>query len=355
MTGKTQAMNWHRLWQMTGWGWTCMPFSCLFESGVRLRRIWYQLGAGRIQRLPVPVISVGNLSVGGTGKTPLIQCLARHFLGQGFRVAVLSRGYKRKTRGVQVVSKGFGPLLAPKDSGDEPWMLAETLPGAVVIVGEKRIEAGRLAVNLGCELCLLDDGFQHLSLHRDIDLLLFDGERLWGNGRVLPGGPLREPLSAVKRAHALVITRWPKQGDPIKLLAFLEKRTRAPVFFARHKLLYWVSAKDSARVVLEEKAVVGFGGIGNPAAFYETLKTLPLDIRAFEEFPDHHWYDEKQIHQLIQRAEVLRAEALVTTEKDWARLSQVWNHRFPLYYLKIALDIDHQNRLFRIIQQGLEE
>jgi tetraacyldisaccharide 4'-kinase len=345
-------MNWHRLWRTEWWGWICIPFSLLFESGVRLRRIWYKFGPGRIRQLPVPVISVGNLSVGGTGKTPLIQSLARHFLGQGFRVAVLSRGYGRKTRGVHVVSKGFGPMLASKDSGDEPWILAETLSGAAVIVGEKRVEAGRCAVKMGCDICLLDDGFQHLSLHRDIDVLLFDGERLWGNGRVLPGGPLRDPLSAVKRAHAVVITRWPKERNPEKLLAFLGKRTKAPVFFARHEPLYWVSTENSTEAILEGKVVVGFAGIGNPAAFHETLKTLPLDVRAFRKFPDHQWYDEKKIDQLVQRAEALEAEALVTTEKDWARLSRIWNHRFPLFYLKIELVIDHEDRLFQIIQKA---
>src|SRR6185436_4296801 len=182
------------------------PWQLLYGGAHGLRRRWYR---GRAHRLPRPVVSIGNLHWGGTGKTPLVAAAASHLRDRGLAVCILSRGYASRGRGVRVVSTGEGPLLGPLLAGDEPVLLAGELPGVAVVVGPERHEAGMAALRRlprPPDLFLLDDGFSHLALRRDLDIVVFPAADPFGGGRLFPSGRLREPLAAIARAHAVVLT-----------------------------------------------------------------------------------------------------------------------------------------------------
>ena len=210
------------------------PLSFLYGQAVEARAGLYASGTLRVHRLAAPVISVGNLTFGGTGKTPFVEFLARRMRFEGYRPAILSRGYGRRSRGVVVVSVGEGPLVAAEIGGDEPVALAARLPGVAVVVGERRVAAGEVAALLNTDLFLLDDGFQHLALARDVNLLLLDSKDPFGGGKLFPAGRLREPLAAIERADAIIFTRAAR-GEPadeaLRTVALL--RPGAPVFHAR--------------------------------------------------------------------------------------------------------------------------
>ena len=186
---------------------TLSPLSRLYGKALELRAGWYASGRIVSHALPRPSISVGNLTFGGTGKTPLVEFLARRLRFEGWRPAILSRGYGRASRGVVVVSAGEGPLVTAERGGDEPVALARATSGIIVVVGERRVEAARRAADLGADLFVLDDGFQHLAVARDVNLLLFDARDPFGGGSTPPRGRLREPLDAMRRADAILFTR----------------------------------------------------------------------------------------------------------------------------------------------------
>lgn len=276
-------------------------------------------GPGTVRRAALPVISVGNLTVGGTGKTPIVAWLARRLGERGARVAVVSRGYGgRAGRGPLVVSHGAGPACGADLCGDEPWLLARALPGVPVVVGADRHAAAGAAARLGAGSVLLDDGFQHRRLARDLDVVLLNGADPFGNGRLLPAGPLREPLEALGRAGVLLLTRTAADERRPALRETLGRHNpHAPILAADHHITAWVDWRGAEAA--PPARAVAFCGIGDPLRFRRDLSASGVEIVAFQADRDHHRYSAAALARLALLAE--RHDCvLLTTEKDLARI-----------------------------------
>jgi tetraacyldisaccharide 4'-kinase len=290
----------------------------LFYGGVhRLRRRWY---GSRARRLPRPVVSVGNLHWGGSGKTPLVAALAAHLRDRGLAVCILSRGYASRGRGVRVVSAGEGPLLGPLEAGDEPVLLAGALPGVAVVVGPDRHQAGLHALGRlapAPNLFLLDDGFSHLWLHRDLDLVAFPAADPFGGARLPPSGRLREPLAAVARADAAILT-GALGGDRLgeTLAEALRPRGFTGPGFASRTVPEAPRGADlpaGARVLLVT-------AIARPEAFAATIRALGFEIAGELRFPDHHRYPPASLVRIDAAWRASGAVAVLTTSKDRVKL-----------------------------------
>lgn len=316
--------------------------SCVYGLVMWLRAWCYRRGVCKARRLPRPVISVGNLTVGGTGKTPVTAWIALQLLEQGLKVAVLSRGYGGSLEGqVAVVADGRKLLLTPDQCGDEPYLLASTIPGLMVVIGSDRYRAGQLAIErLSPDVILLDDGYQHMRLHRDLNILLMDCRRPLGNGRVLPAGPLREPASARQRANVVVYTRCAAADAPA---AFDHQ---LPQCFARHRIASFHRLSDDAELrpeQLQVGKVAAFAGIADPQGFFDGLRQRGIELSATLVLADHEAYGattQTQVEALLQQT---TAEWLLTTEKDGVKLRQLapdWLPRVVTARLELVFDDD---------------
>lgn len=344
MTGKSDT----RLERLFFFG---RPLSPLYSYIMAKRSLLYQRGGLKQSRLEVPVISVGNLVLGGTGKTPLVQHIAKLLQRNNRKPAILSRGYKGSaTAAVNVVSDTRATLLNAAEAGDEPRLLAEKLPGIPVITGKKRFVTGRFAIDsFKADTLILDDGFQHMALARNLDLVLFNARQRLGNGRVLPGGELREPLTALKRADAFIITdmAFPPQDreakDFIDLLAALHPEK--PIFTSSYQpekmLTMMHQGKNEAIPQLEAGRIplFGFCGIAGPESFRKTLETSGMRLTGFREFADHHTYSNDDLRSLIGHAQKTGAKGLVTTEKDLVKLRDTFPREFLLLVQPVKLQI----------------
>jgi len=300
-----------------------------YGGAAKARRYLYRRGILKAQRLPCPVISVGNLTTGGTGKTPMVTYLAGLLKDKGYRAAVLSRGYRgTASRNGGVVSDGATLFMGPSAAGDEPFMLAEALPGIPVLVGANRYRSGIRAVEtFGSEVLVLDDGFQHLALARDLNLVLLDHERPLADGYLLPRGSLRESVSALAMADGFVLTRCDAASIGAHGIPGFLKRgvlREKPVFYAAH-------ATRVSRVVhenrtlpdfesLEGKRGVAFSGIALNKDFQHSLKAMGCDIADAFAFSDHHFYTREELETIWRRASGLGAAVVATTEKDYVRI-----------------------------------
>ena len=273
-------------------------------------------------RLPRPVVSIGNLHWGGGGKTPLTMAVAAHLRDAGRAVAILSRGYLRRSRGALVVSAGDGPLLSVDEAGDEPYLMASALAGVAVVVAERRLDAGRLALAAlprAPEILLLDDGFSHLALARDLDLLVFPAAEPWGRGRLAPRGFLREPLAAVARADAAVVTGGePGEGD--ELARELGRFGFTGPGFASSTVALAPVWLDGAPVPAGTR-VYALAAIAHPESFFAAAERSGLLIAGREGFRDHWRYSDLDLRDLDRAARAAGAEAILTTAKDRPKLS----------------------------------
>jgi tetraacyldisaccharide 4'-kinase len=320
------------------------PAGVLYGALVRLRNGLYDRGLLGVQRLPCPVVAFGNLTVGGTGKTPLTSFTAAALAEAGYRVGIVSRGYRRSGDGAPLlVSDGRALLADAARAGDEPWLLARDNPAAAVAVGTDRIAAARLLLAaVPREVLLLDDAFQHRRLARDLDLLLVPGDQPFGNGRILPFGPLREPPSGVARADAIIVTR----GDgrcPSPLTAILERHNpRAPVFHAILRPTRFVSARGDAldRSALQGFAAFAFSGIAGPDRFEADLVAAGVRLAGTRRFADHHPYRDQDLRAIAAAARDCGAEVLVTTEKDLVRIPAMPEGAPPLHALVLSVSFE---------------
>lgn len=329
-------------------------FSPFYSMAMVLRAFFYRRNIlFRSHTLPVPVISVGNLTMGGTGKTPMVLYVTRYLLACGKKPAIVSRGYGGRARGpVHVVSAGGPILLSPDLAGDEPVMLAEALPGTPVLIAPRRIHACLRAVSeFDVDALVMDDGFQHLAVRRDVDLLLFGAGKFLGNGRVFPGGELREPFSALNRAHAFVITGVDKENraavDVFRQRlrgAFPEK----PVFNGEYRPMGLLHSREAGTFSLGKARGIplfGFAGIAHPEAFQRTLRQEGYRLAGFVSFPDHYRYTAEDVSVLVRSALDCRAGALITTEKDFVKLRPFFAE-FPIMALKIELRMGADFEIF---------
>jgi tetraacyldisaccharide 4'-kinase len=294
--------------------------------------------------LGCPVVSIGNLTVGGTGKTPAVLLATETLVGMGHRPAVVSRGYRRRTRGVQIVADTASIRLDPEESGDEPFLLARRLPGVPVVVGANRYEAAHLAVRrFRPTAIVLDDAFQHLPLRRDLDIVMARARRPWGNGHLFPAGPLREPLDALARAHLVVATGATSVDDcgEVAEVASLHA-PGVPVLPGRYVAAACWEAGRMEPVKLEALSglrLLAFAGIAFPESFRATLAETGACVSDLVVFADHHWYSAADVRALAARAAHEGADALVTTEKDWVRLRRFSGLAARLLVLGITLDL----------------
>jgi len=309
----------------------------LYRGAVALRNALFDAGLLRGRALPCAVIGVGNLTVGGTGKTPLTSHLAGTLRDAGYRVGVVSRGYRRRGgRAPLLVSDGRAILADADAAGDEPFLIARDNPGVPVAVGADRHKAARLLLaSCPSDVLLLDDAFQRRGVRRDIDLLLVDGRDPWGNGRMLPLGPLREPLSSASRADAFVVIR--SEGRlPAALAPVLERyNPKAAVYLGRMEPRGFVRADGAlvATASLGRMTAYVFSGIARPERFEEDLRALGIRIAGFRRFRDHHRFGRGDLEALARDAAAASAEVLVTTEKDLVRLGHPPPGAPPLYAL----------------------
>lgn len=321
------------------------PFAPLYGWLMSFRAALYKKGVLAQQRLSVPVVSVGNLTMGGTGKTPVTIYLAR-LLGDR-NPAIVSRGYKGKSRGeIHVVSDGKKVDSNAAFSGDEPVLMAESLPGVPVLTGKKRAVAGRYAIdNFQTGLILIDDGFQHLALSRDVNIALFKVDSFLGNNRIFPGGDMREPLKALHRANCFVLTCVDNDNREraIAIRQALEKRFPAiPVFFTAYQPTGVISVDGKRHDILEvrKQSIYAFCGLASPVSFQRTLAGAGLDIVGFKAFKDHHDYTGKELNRLVRDAKDAGAQGLITTEKDLVKLKNMVCD-FPLMALRMAVVPEH--------------
>jgi tetraacyldisaccharide 4'-kinase len=306
-------------------------------------RDWlYARGVLASRGLDCPVVAVGNVTVGGTGKTPAVELAVRTLMELGHRPGVLSRGYGRRSSGVQIVADAASIRLDAEEAGDEPFLLARRLPGVPVIVGPNRYEAGRLArERFGITALVLDDGFQHRTLHKDLEIVMARAESPWGNGRLLPSGPLREPLAGLARAHLVVATGARRPEDAAEVRATVARLAPGvPVITAVHVPTECFEASAMRFVPLSalgNAKLLAFAGIAAPAGFQRTLGETAVAVTGFQTFADHHWYTRDDLARLDRRAGEVGADGLVTTEKDWVRLRRLPPLKRPLYVLSIRL------------------
>ncbi|HXG15018.1 MAG TPA: tetraacyldisaccharide 4'-kinase [Calidithermus sp.] len=320
------------------------PAAAGYRGILALRDRLYATGRLRPREVGLPVVSVGNLTVGGSGKTPAVELVVRTLLELGHRPAVLSRGYRRRSRGVQVVADTAAIRLDAEDAGDEPFLLARRLPGVPVVVGADRAAAARVCLErFAVTALVLDDGFQHRSLRKHLEIVMVRARRPWGNGRLLPAGPLREPLAALGRADLIVATATAEEPDleEVRAAAACHAPT-VPVLAARYAP---VECWDAARLrrqppeTLAGARLVAFAGLAAPERFRSTLDRLGVQTLDVVAFPDHHWYAPRDLQHLDRHAGRLGAHGLVTTEKDWVRLRRLPLPARPLWIVSVRLEL----------------
>jgi tetraacyldisaccharide 4'-kinase len=313
-----------------------------YRGLLRTREWLYGHGVLRSRALPCPVVSIGNLTVGGTGKTPAVELAVRTLTELGHHPAVISRGYGRSTKGVQVVADTASIRMDAEEGGDEPFLLARRLPGVPVVVGANRHDAGRTAVDrFGATAIVLDDGFQHRTLAKDLEIVTARCREPWGNGRLLPAGPLREPLASLARAHVVLATgaRTPADAHDVTVTV-ARYAPSVPVLVAAHvptECWEWGSMQFVPADALRGMRLHAFAGVAAPAGFARTLEQIGATLAGFEAFADHHWYTRAELSALERQADALGADALVTTEKDWVRLRRLPPLARRVYVLGVRL------------------
>ena len=337
------------------------PLGALYGAVTRARLTLYRTGALHVNKLAVPVVSVGNITTGGTGKTPLVEWVARTIAGEGRRVCILTRGYGRiNARERVVVSDGERVLADDREGGDEPLLLAEMLRGVAAVISDAdRVSAAGWALeNLGSEVFVLDDGFQHLRLARDLDIATVDATNPWGGGRLLPRGRLREPPGGLARADCIVITRADQAQDIDTLKKQVERLSGGrPLLFAhtrtkRVRPLSVAAAEYFEEADLRSQPAAAFCAIGNSQAFFSQARGDGHALNYTRAFPDHHFYTQGDVAALEAEAERRGARLLLTTAKDAVKLRPL-KFRLPCYVLEIELRFDEEDKLREIVREAV--
>jgi tetraacyldisaccharide 4'-kinase len=323
---------------------------------ISLRNFLYSKEWLKIHTADVTVISIGNITVGGTGKTPLVIWLCKFLQQKEIRCAVLTRGYKTHTQTRATSDER-------RATTDEPAILTESCPQAKIIVNPNRVEGADEAIDkFGAKVLIMDDGFQHRRLHRDLDIATIDATCPFGYGRILPAGLLREPVTSLKRADAVVITRC-NQVDKAELAELEDKllRINSDMLIARsiHKptCAKSISGEEINLDRLKGKKIFAFCGIGNPDAFFSTITKLGANLIDSKAYNDHHQYTDGCLVNIYEQAQRLKADLILTTQKDWTKIALLASVKndVPFAYLAIELKFtDQEDKLRRLIEDALE-
>ncbi len=322
-----------------GWRRVLWPLSALYSVASRLRAWCYSRGIFKRRHLPGTVISVGNLTVGGTGKTPMVLWIAERLAGEGKKAAILTRGY----RGTSDARNAGDASTQGLPQSDEVALLRERLSGKVQIgVGADRYKNGEALARHGVDWFVLDDGFQHIKLARDADVVLVDATDPFGGGMVLPAGRLREPVSALRRADVVVITRSVQAPSPA-VEAIIRRHTQSPIFYSTTNIESVLRVPQLAvELPIQDwtrARFMVFSAIGNPTAFLEDLRKWGFQVAGERMFADHHVYREGEIAELESAAANCGADALLCTEKDVWNLRHVLLSGLPVYCCRISLQM----------------
>ncbi len=326
------------------------PLSGLYGLAMKARRALYQRGLFHVHKIDAPVISVGNLTTGGTGKTPLVEWIARALARQQKRVCILTRGYGRHHASSRVlVSDGSEIFSDARETGDEPLLLAEKLKGdAAVICDADRVTSSRWAIeNLNTELFILDDGFQHLRMARDYNIIAIDATNPWGNRRLLPVGNLRESPNQLARADCIVIT----------LKSEIDRLSKGrPVFLSRMKIVGLRELSDveegEAGETVKSVPVAAFCGVGNPESFFAQLRREGYTLCHTRVFPDHNYYTQEEINTLVSQSSERGAHALLTTAKDAVKLRSL-SCEMPCHVVDVAIEIEGERKFLALIDEAI--
>ena len=338
-----------RWWLM----WAAIPYGMV----ARLRALLYDWGWFAQRRLPVPVLSVGNLTLGGTGKTPVVIMLVDWLLAQGKRVAILSRGYRRtSTASYVLVSNGERLLVGPSEAGDEPFLMAQRCPKAIVAVGADRYELGDwVLARFPVDCLVLDDGFQHLGLYRDVNLLLVDATDVEGLAALVPAGRLREPLRAAARATAIMVTRADVPAQVTEVCRKLKAaRGSMPdpiqAVFRPESLVSVMAGASQPLSWSKGKTALLCSGVGHAGSFRSLVERIGIRILDEIAYADHHAYTNQDIERLNARAVELQAELIVTTEKDACKLAALLQPTDSWWAVRLSTHVTvGEDRLRRVV------
>jgi len=336
------------------------PVSWLYSGAMQLRMRLYRTGIFSGYQSNVPVISVGNLSVGGTGKTPLVEYLASYFLEHSYTVAVVSRGYKRASRGQVIVSRGVGPEVSVDQAGDEPYMLSVLYPNLRVVVDKSRVDAAKTAVNrLDADVIIMDDGFQHMALTRDVNIVLVPVEDILNRERVLPAGRLREPWKSLKRATHIVLTDNGNGRNWEAAERFIHKFTEGKIYRGQKRLgiEFHNPVKQENIPLVELEAfpnIIALAGIGNPEQFRMSLEGLPAHLVEFRGYADHYSYPLAEQKRVLEDFRSIGADYLVMTAKDFVKWDQDLARENPIYFLPVEFSLPAEFMKSVVDSIGLE-
>jgi len=332
--------------------------SWLYGAAVALRRWFYQIGWIRARRLPARVISIGNLTVGGTGKTPMVIAVARYLKEEGYRPAVLSRGYGgRAGRGVIVVSDGEKIYEGPEMVGEEPVLIAKRLPSIPVLVGSDRYRTGGYAFQKWrTDLMVLDDGFQYLGVEKDLNLVLVDAVNPFGNGYLLPRGILREPLPRLRSADGILLTKVNLVSDAGRLKERIQDIAGSvPIFeatLAPVQLIRWSTGALSSLKNLAGKRILCFSGIGNPITFRQLLEQLGAKVAKEFDFEDHHTYTDEDEAKIEFAVKETASDQVITTEKDIVKISDRAIQKLDIHVLRVELVVTENKEAWEALLTG---
>ncbi len=328
------------------------PLGSLYGAAMARRRRRYESGKADVSKIPVPVISIGNITLGGTGKTPTVAWLAEKLALKGRKPAVVSRGYGGRPKDVMVVGDGKGRLMDAPPAADEAAMLARRYPGLLVLTGAERSFVAKKAVEeFEADVVVLDDGFQHMALHRDVDVVVLRGDCPFGNGKVVPAGVLREPVSALRRADAILITGECADSTRENIQSL---NPDIPMFTGHLEPDAFLDSRGEntgAPDELKGARVVAVSGLGNPHGFEKMLESLDIEIVVHHEYPDHAHYALADGVRLVSSLQKAGADFILTTEKDAAKLSPLLREA-PLRVLRVTMKIDDEMNLAGLIEKS---
>ena len=330
------------------------PVSLVYSLTVEIRNFLYKTNILKTYQPEVLTISVGNLTTGGTGKTPITAKITNHLTNKGYKVAILSRGYgsKLNSKEINIISDGEKIYYDAKIGGDEPVWLAQNCPKTIVLTSSNRVQIAKYAQKLNCNVLILDDGFQHQKLGRDINIAVVDIEKQFGNKKVLPAGPLRESIKNIKRANKIIVVNknleQPNEEKLKSFYSYLQKLNKnASISLCNTKIdgIYEINSQEPL-TNLCEKTILAFSAIGQPEQFYNLLKQSGANIIKSISFADHHSYSQKDIDELLETAKDIGADTLITTEKDAVKIKTFLQiAQKAIYALKLGIDWDAETIL----------